>query len=504
MTSIIASIRFLFVCSAISLLQACASSPSDEHSSALTTLDCEISIVGGGPAGLYMAYQLGSVYKDRVCVFETDNRLGGRIYDVSKDPKSLEGPFIALGGRRVMETQIVLFDLAEKLGISLEIPESAKELIYARGLYSTDPNDFVGLYPGVSFDSSNTKEDAPTQLLRRLLNAEQRKHADQYENFKSYVISVLGQNYYEYLRDMSRFRSDYEYALSAKAYLEFLEEDIDVCCEASYPVGGMSAFTKGLARRAQESGVRIYLEQPVKSIDKEAKRYSLTTSKHRVFSDRVVIAVPPKGFNHIQGDIARAIQAQDQYKSLVGVNVVTVAQWYDQPWWLAIKDTDGQKVWRAWTTDSCINSIEIPQETYAAKQNVIRTVYSDRLDCVEMWRGLSAKGDSALKQEIKKGLAHLFANNGVTQAVEIGDANKTVYWEWPDAWYYIRAGYPFSTLDIFNWAVNPLPGEQIALIGESYHPQRATWSDAAYKSAINLLNDKYGFSISYKLTMSSR
>lgn len=491
------SIRLFFVCLATSFISVCYSSDSD-GSSALTTIDCEISIVGGGPAGLYMAYRLGPIYKDRVCLFEKENRLGGRIYDVSKDPQSLNGPYIAAGGRRVMETQVVLFDLAQELGINLETPELEKELIYAKGLYSLNPNDFVGLYPGVSFDITNTNEDAPTQLLRHLIKAPQRAEINQYKDFRSYVTSVLGENHYEYLRDMNRFRSDFEYALSAKAYLEFLEEDIDVCCVASYPVGGMSAFVRGLARKAQESGVRIYLEQPVKSINKDAKLYSLITSKYRVLSERVVITVPPKGFNYIQGDIAHAIQAQDQYKSLVGVNVVTVAQWYDNPWWLGIKDVNDKKVWRAWTTDSCINSIEIPQEAYAAKQNVIRSVFNDRLDCVEKFRELAAQGDGSLEREIKKGLEHLFADNGVTQPVQIGDATKTLYWEWPDGWYFIRSGYPFSTIDIFNWAVKPLPNENIALAGESYNPQRSTWTDGAFKSAINLLNTQYGFSITYK------
>jgi len=38
-----------------------------------------------------------------------------------------------------------------------------------------------------------------------------------------------------------------------------------------------------------------------------------------------------------------------------------------------------------------------------------------------MLRGLSVKGGGALEQK-KKGLEHLFANNGVTQTVEIGEA----------------------------------------------------------------------------------
>lgn len=462
----------------------------------LPTLACEVSIVGGGPAGLYMAYQLGPLYKSKVCLFEKENRLGGRIYDIGKGPDQQQGPLIAVGGRRVMEGQHVLFKLAQDLGIELEKPKLENELIFARGLYSTNPDDFVVLYPGIKFDQA--KGDAPTQLLRRLLDSEQRKHIDQFSDFKSYATSILGNSGYEYLRDMSRFRSDFEYALSAKGYLDFLEEDIDVCCEASYPVGGMSAYVRGLARKAQESGVRIYLDEPVKSIDKESSHYSLVTSKHRINSARVVITVPPKAFDHIRGNTALAIQSQAQYKSLIGVNVVTVAQWYDTPWWLDIRGIkDNKKVWRAWTTDSCINSIEIPQEQYAAKQNVIRSVYSDSLDCVKKWRDLASEGHQSIEREVKKGLEHLFSNNGVTQPVKIGEPNKTFYWEWPDGWYYIRAGSPFSTRDISHWAVEPLGDENVALAGESYNPQRATWSDGAYKSAIHLLNTKYGFSITH-------
>ena len=465
-----------------------------QTSSALPIVDCEISIVGGGPAGLYMAYQLGPTYKNKVCLFEKENRLGGRIYDISKNTHTSEGPLIAVGGRRVMEGQDVLFNLARELGIELEKPDLQAELIFARGLYSTNPDDFVPLYPGIQVDQK--KGDAQTQLLRQLLDGEQRKRVDQYPDFKTYAVSVVGQSGYEYLRDMSRFRSDYEYSLSARAYLEFLEEDITVCCVASYPVGGMSAFIRGLVRKAQDSGVRIFLNEAVTHIDKESGHYLLATTKHVVHSERVVITVPPKAFDNIKGNIAQALQSQPQYKSLVGVNVVTIAQWYDNPWWLDIRGVkDGKKVWRAWTTDSCINSIEIPQEEYAARQNVIRSVYSDRLECVEKWRALDAQGQTVLEDEVKNGLQHLFAQNGVTQPVQIGQPQKTVYWEWPDAWYYIRAGFPFSTRDIFNWAVQPLANENIGLAGESYNPQRATWSDGAYKSAIHLLNVKYGFSL---------
>lgn len=45
-------------------------------------MDCDVGIVGGGLAGLYMAESLLRHKKEtKVCVFERDTRLGGRIYD---------------------------------------------------------------------------------------------------------------------------------------------------------------------------------------------------------------------------------------------------------------------------------------------------------------------------------------------------------------------------------------------------------------------------------------
>ena len=42
--------------------------------------------------------------------------------------------------------------------------------------------------------------------------------------------------------------------------------------------------------------------------------------------------------------------------------------------------------------------------------------------------------------------------------------SKTVFREWPDAWYYLRAGNQFTNHDIYRWAVQPLPGEDIKLV----------------------------------------
>ena len=45
-------------------------------------IECDVGIVGGGASGLYMAYKLLFLKKEKnVCVFERENRTGGRILD---------------------------------------------------------------------------------------------------------------------------------------------------------------------------------------------------------------------------------------------------------------------------------------------------------------------------------------------------------------------------------------------------------------------------------------
>ena len=75
--------------------------------------------------------------------------------------------------------------------------------------------------------------------------------------------------------------------------------------------------------------------------------------------------------------------------------------------------------------------------------------------------------------------------------VEIPDPDKTYVQIWPDAWHWLRAGSDFTNEDIYDWALEPLEGEDVALVGEAYNPQRSGWSDGAYKSSIHLLNARY-------------
>src|SRR6185369_1561401 len=122
-------------------------------------------------------------------------------------------------------------------------------------------------------------------------------------------------------------------------------------------------------------------------------------------------------------------------------------------------------------------------------QLVTRSVYDDSRTCADFWELTAQRGIAAVEAEIARGLKYLFP--GVT----IPAPDKTEVKIWPAGWYWLRAGSPFTNAQIASWAINPLPGEQVSLVGESYNPQRSTWTDGAYKSSINTLNSLYGMNL---------
>ncbi len=262
-------------------------------------------------------------------------------------------------------------------------------------------------------------------------------------------------------------------------------EEWDTCCDYSYPKGGMSEFIRLMASNAEKAGVRIFTSDAVASIERSKGGFRLLTNEHEVSAEKLVIAVDAGAFKWIRGDLAADIQAQQEFQQLVGVKAVSVTQWWPKAWWQgAIADHD---VKRARTTQSCLNVIEIPSDPYGGPQDVTRSVYTDDARCVALWEEYITQGNTkAIEAEIARDLALLFPG------VSIPKPDKTLGHVWENAWYWLKAGSPFTNLDIAKWAVEPLKGEQVALVGESYNPQRSGWSDAAYKSSIAALNARFG------------
>lgn len=479
----------------LTLLAACNNDKSDDTGGE-EALHCEVAVVGGGAGGLYTAFRLAPDLGDGVCLFEKEAELGGRIKDVSlnDDPNA---PRVGVGARRIMEGQTVLLNLADELGVELETPPNKADLIHARGTYSFSKEDLVELYD-ITPDPSGDTETAFYELL---MDGPERANIGTYSTFESYVRAVVGDEGYAFLHDMSRFRADFEVPLDARGYMDWLDEEWDVCCTPSYPVGGMSSLIRGMQAAAESDGARIFTSEPVSEISRSDEGgYALVTASQEVHADKVVIAVPPAGLDYIGGDVVEEIRAQQAYQDIVGVKVVTITQWWETAWYAEIVNpeaTEDNNVWRAWTTDHCLTFIEIPQNADAAAANVTRSVYNDDPECSELWEELAAEGEEAVAAEVAVGLELLFNNGGVSspETVTIPEPLDTYVQIWDAGWHWLGEGASLSNAELFAWAAEPLPGEDVGLVGEAYNVNRSGWSDGAYKSAINLLNTRYGMAL---------
>ncbi|MEI6806121.1 MAG: FAD-dependent oxidoreductase [Myxococcaceae bacterium] len=460
-------------------------------------LACNVLVIGGGPGGLHTAYQLSKLAKSdpnsNICLIEKENHLGGRLYDVALDPAHPDWLY-GLGAIRVMESQGYVRALAKEIGVELEFAPYRDNLISTRGFFSFASDEINTLaYPLVTKEFMNSTghgtEDAFYQKLRF---GPERSHAQDYPDLRSYIRAVLGTQAYQFLPDVFRFRAEFEVPLDPRSYLDYLDEETETCCRPFYPVGGMSAFIRQMAKLAKEQGAQIYVSQGAKTISKQAGAYpyQVTTPDYVFSAKRLVIATDARSFNYIGGDIASRIQAKPQFQDIFGIKIVTISQRWPSAWWHN-SGYPGKDVHRAWTTEHCLNFIEIPINPYAAQQNVTRSVYDDDVRCTRFWENTYQRlGLKAVEEEINRGLHYLFP------LADIPKPLHTVVQIWPAGWYYLKAGTKFTNKQVAEWAKAPLVGEDISLVGDSYYIQRSGWSDGAYKSSINTLNTNYGFNIS--------
>ncbi|CAF4115523.1 unnamed protein product, partial [Adineta steineri] len=110
-----------------------------------TRLNCEVVILGAGAGGSHSAYRLGPIYKNNLCIFERENYVGGRTYDIDYNGTVSEAysttPIAPMGAMRFHENQPVVKQLMDELNISYYRYDYQNFLIKARGRFYTSYNE---------------------------------------------------------------------------------------------------------------------------------------------------------------------------------------------------------------------------------------------------------------------------------------------------------------------------------------------------------------------------
>ncbi|MDC0666278.1 FAD-dependent oxidoreductase [Nannocystis radixulma] len=152
------------------------------------------------------------------------------------------------------------------------------------------------------------------------------------------------------------------------------------------------------------------------------------------------------------------------------------------------------------------NTNELPLADYHDFINVSRTMYNDDSESVARWEALYAAGEAlskaggnaAVNRQLLKSLRLMYPKvfNG-NSATEPKILATQVQLHKP-AWYFLKSGgleAGFTNQSLFQWSINPLPGERVYLVGDSWRLDGSGWSDAAYKSSIYVLNEHFGANI---------
>jgi monoamine oxidase len=466
-----AAVKSLVLCATVGVV----------HGAKASYSGCDYVVVGGGISGMAAALEfadhgLGS----KTCVFEADDRLGGRFQS-----QVIGGKRVPLGGIRVDADHSEAIDLAARTGVVLTSDDYLDTDIIARGLKSNSEGDF------------ETKYDLGGQCCGDIYDAflndfdTDPANAAKFSTMREYVSTLVSPEAQRYIQDMFRFRADW--ASEPVSYLEFLLADFESSGDHSYPVGTWSAIIEGAATLARGSGVRIFTKTPVLSVNFKDGKYTQTTNKPDEFQAKaVILAVPPTGLAEygqegadslglqiIEGNVATSLRSAREYQALQPVEVVVIAQVWNTLWW---KDLD---VSRAFTTESCITFTELPVDDYAEEQYGTRSVYSDDPECTAFWRSMQKAPKAELEAYLKRNLEEMFG-------VEIPTPVDTVMRYWPNAWHFHQPGTHVSHYEVMDWAKNPIGTQSsLALAGEAYHLNKA-WGNGAIQSAKVAVNQVLG------------
>ncbi len=500
-------------------------------------VECEIAIVGGGPGGVHTAYKLtnppagttvsGLSAPSGVCLIEKNDRLGGRIRDVSFGPNPDD--VTGTGAFRMYDNQYT-FELAGELGVTTVAPYDFSNL---RGLQ--DPGGKTGRFFGYGGDAFKAlygqtlnDDDMWGELL---CGTQVPKDASGHPNYAGvtggigtkssvdYTTDVLGEPGAQYFFDQNRFRADFTPDVDAVGYMEYSVIDYYGSGAIRYPIPGHSALIGKMEDAIKAKGGQVFLSDPASKIESTSDGFTITAMAHTFHAKQVVVAIPPGAVGKLGGDVVTSIMAAKEFNSVTSAKSMQVTHQWDKTWWKGdLRYPDMTKVvggdlpqgaapiLRADTTikqtdGSCINSIEMPLTAHHDGLMVTRSVYSDDRTCVDhnlmVYGSGGVAGTQALNDDILKSLRIMFPAifDGSAGEPKIVKTDVNVH---DEAWFYLKTGATaagLSNKSVFDWSVNPVSGKKVYLVGDAWYPVGSGWSNAAYVSSIRVLNEHFGLTL---------
>lgn len=456
-------------------------------------LSCDVAIVGGGISGLYMADTLLSLHLEgNVCLFEKENKLGGRILDHTFE--SLPDVPISLGAWRIDKGNAIVRQIMRRFEIDstpLRIPKRADRL-EARGVFATNQSSLqkqafpllsnvkLGPYKTVSYKN----------MAKYLLS--KRETAPQYSSLSTFLQDHLTPEGLNFLTDLIAFPPYFAQEPNAETFFESLEKYKHFTRNFILPHKGVSALTDALKASVIRQKGKIYKDEEVKTIDELGKNiYSLKTARFKVIAKKLVLAVPMKSMQKIHGSLAGKIKNNPIFKSIGYQVAYKMIALYEKAWWKHNSSTS----WRLNDEQNCRSNSDCLGYTFPYRERgpngeaILQAVYA-KSHCAVKWGELLKISRKVTDQEIHKALKRLFPG------IDIPKPLQSVHQYWEDGFQHMqRAGTHISVSEVIDWAKRPFPQQEVFIVGEAYNLIRG-WVEGALQSAKNALEEGWNMKIS--------
>lgn len=327
------------------------------------TLD--IAIVGGGVAGLYAAMRLGEETRASIGVFESTDRLGGRL--VSVQFPDIPSQTAEIGGMRLRHTD----EIALKIAKDLLGPDALQTFGYpTTGFYLRDralpASPKVGDIP-YYLDAQEKKIIAGgDDLLVRTINDIQAAAQGHMEDkgIWQLLLQTRSKDGVNYIRDTLGYQSVVS-NWNAKAALPWFEADFAPDTRYFKVKGGIERIPHAAAAAFQSGGGGIRTEHRLMRLDqlddgRIGLSFQTAEGVRHVSAEKVILALPPHALQSLSADtfllrestFAAAMEAVDK------VPLAKIHMSFAQDWWTPkgmglgalISDNPIQKTYR-WGVD---------------------------------------------------------------------------------------------------------------------------------------------------------
>ena len=395
--------------------------------------DNKIAIIGGGIAGLYVAYQL-SKKKINCILFEKDSRLGGRIY--TYNDKYL-GNVEAGAGRFLLSHKRLV-----KLLKELNLYEKKYKIKY-----------YSEYKPKIS-NSDKTKTFDKNNLIKYIINESKKESIDTLRNiiFIDYVKKVLSKEDANFLYDSFGYTTELT-IMNAYDCLKMIKNHL---MKKNFYIllNGLSQIIDSIINIIKKSEyVTIKTGFSINSLKQYKNGYLLSNKESSFFFEKCICAVP--------SPVLLSWNIIKPYNEIICSPLCRI---------YSVLNEDGKRIDNRFTTNTNIR-IYIP-----ISKDVAMISYTDD-DYAKRWKKIYDNGGyKKLNYELKKELLK------TVKTISTPKHTRIFYWDCGVGYWSIGA----NSKNFSKYIINPL--NNLYICGENYSESNQQWIEGALETAEHVLN----------------